>query len=279
MTTPSGRRTNAMTVDVEDYFQVSAFESVIREQDWGRYPARVERNTREILELFDRHGVKATFFTLAWVAQRYPGLVRDIVAAGHELASHGMKHVRIIHQTPADFSEDVRCARQILEDVGAVAVLGYRAASYSVSKQTPWVHELLAEAGYRYSSSVYPGKHDLYGIPDAPRFAYRADGGILEVPITTIELFGRRFPCGGGGFFRLYPYLFSRKALAAINEREHEPAVFYFHPWEIDPEQPRIRQAGARARFRHYLNLSRTRPRLEALLREFAWGRMDQVFL
>lgn len=271
---------NAMTVDVEDYFQVSAFESVIREDDWTRYPARVEYNTRAILALFEQHGIKATFFTLAWVAQRYPGLVRDIVAAGHELASHGMKHVRIIHQTPEEFGEDVRRSRTILEDTAGVEICGYRAASYSVSEQTPWVHDLLAEAGYRYSSSVYPGKHDLYGIPGAPRFAYRAGAaGLLEVPITTIELFGRRFPCGGGGFFRLYPYRVSRAALTRINRDERQSAVFYFHPWEIDPEQPRIREAGARARFRHYLNLSRTRPRLEALLRDFAWGRMDQVFL
>jgi polysaccharide deacetylase family protein (PEP-CTERM system associated) len=271
---------NAMTVDVEDYFQVSAFENVVMRGDWDRLPCRVEQNTDKILDLFDGHDVKATFFMLGWVAERYPGLVRRIVDAGHELASHGYSHVRVTRQQPQAFSEDVSRTRKLLEDTGGCGVQGYRAASYSIVKETLWAHDLLQEAGYRYSSSVYPIHHDLYGIPDAPRFAYRhKDGGLLEIPVTTVSLFNHNLPCGGGGYFRLLPYKVSRWAMRHVNGADRMPCVFYFHPWEIDPEQPRQSGISGKTRFRHYLNLGRMQARVERLLADFSWGRMDEVFL
>ncbi|MGD8631861.1 MAG: DUF3473 domain-containing protein [Gammaproteobacteria bacterium] len=269
-----------MTVDVEDYFQVSAFEGVVKRSDWERLPCRVEQNTDHILELFDGHGVTATFFMLGWVAERYPGLVRRIVAAGHELASHGYSHIRVTRQPPQAFSEDVSKTRKLLEDTAGCAVLGYRAASYSIVNETLWAHDLLQEAGYRYSSSVYPIHHDLYGIPDAPRFSYRhKDGGLLEIPVTTVSLFRHNLPCGGGGYFRLLPYSVSRWAMRRVNGADRMPCVFYFHPWEIDPEQPRQAGISGKTRFRHYLNLGRMQARVERLLEDFSWGRMDNVFL
>ncbi|MGD8875274.1 MAG: DUF3473 domain-containing protein [Gammaproteobacteria bacterium] len=269
-----------MTVDVEDYFQVSAFEGVVKRSDWERLPCRVEQNTDHILELFDGHGVTATFFMLGWVAERYPGLVRRIVAAGHELASHGYSHIRVTRQAPQAFSEDVSKTRKLLEDTAGCAVLGYRAASYSIVNETLWAHDLLQEAGYRYSSSVYPIHHDLYGIPDAPRFSYRhKDGGLLEIPVTTVSLFRHNLPCGGGGYFRLLPYSVSRWAMRRVNGADRMPCVFYFHPWEIDPEQPRQAGISGKTRFRHYLNLGRMQARVERLLEDFSWGRMDNVFL
>jgi len=271
---------NAMTVDVEDYFQVSAFENVVMHDDWDRLPCRVERNTDKILDLFDGHDVKATFFMLGWVAERYPGLVRRIVDGGHELASHGYSHVRVTRQQPQAFSEDISRTRKLLEDTGGCGVQGYRAASYSIVKETLWAHDLLQEAGYRYSSSVYPIHHDLYGIPDAPRFAYRhKDGGLLEIPVTTVSLFNHNLPCGGGGYFRLLPYRLSRWAMRHVNGADRMPCVFYFHPWEIDPEQPRQSGISGKTRFRHYLNLGRMQARVERLLADFSWGRMDEVFL
>lgn len=271
---------NAMTVDVEDYFQVSAFESVVNRGDWDRLPCRVEQNTDHILELFDGHDVKATFFMLGWVAARYPELVRRIVDAGHELASHGYFHVRVTRQLPQAFSEDVSKTRKLLEDIAGCEVQGYRAASYSIVNETLWAHDLLQEAGYRYSSSVYPIRHDLYGIPDAPRFAYRhKDGGLLEIPVTTVSLFNHNLPCGGGGYFRLLPYRVSRWAMKRVNGADRMPCVFYFHPWEIDPGQPRQAGISGKTRFRHYLNLGRMQARVERLLDDFSWGRMDNVFL
>ncbi len=271
---------NAMTVDVEDYFQVSAFEGLIDRADWGRLPCRVEQNTDRILELFDGHDVRATFFMLGWVAERYPGLVRRIVDAGHELASHGYSHVRVTRQQPDEFSADVSSTRKLLEDTAGCEVRGYRAASYSIVRETLWAHDILQEAGYRYSSSVYPIHHDLYGIPDAPRFPYRhREDGLLEIPVTTVVLFRRNLPCGGGGYFRLLPYAVSRWAMQRVNSRDGMPCVFYFHPWEIDPDQPRQAGAGAKTRFRHYLNLGRMRSRLDSLLADFSWDRMDNVFL
>ncbi|MCK5480848.1 MAG: DUF3473 domain-containing protein [Gammaproteobacteria bacterium] len=269
-----------MTVDVEDYFQVSAFESVVNRGDWDRLPCRVEQNTDHILELFDGHDVKATFFMLGWVAARYPELVRRIVDAGHELASHGYFHVRVTRQLPQAFSEDVSKTRKLLEDIAGCEVQGYRAASYSIVNETLWAHDLLQEAGYRYSSSVYPIRHDLYGIPDAPRFAYRhKDGGLLEIPVTTVSLFNHNLPCGGGGYFRLLPYRVSRWAMKRVNGADRMPCVFYFHPWEIDPGQPRQAGISGKTRFRHYLNLGRMQARVERLLDDFSWGRMDNVFL
>jgi polysaccharide deacetylase family protein (PEP-CTERM system associated) len=273
--------TNAMTVDVEDYFQVSAFEGAIDRSQWDRLPCRVERNTDRILALFDAAGVKATFFTLGWVAERFPQLIRRLVAEGHELASHGYSHVRVTQQQPAEFRTDVVKTKKLLEDLGGVAVKGYRAASYSIGANNLWALDELHQAGYEYSSSIYPVKHDLYGMPEAPRFAFRprGDAGILEIPITTIHVGARNLPCGGGGFFRLYPYAVSRWALRRVNQNEGQSGMFYFHPWEIDPEQPRQNGIGLKTRFRHYLNIGRMESRLRSLLQDFAWDRMDRIFL
>ncbi|MCB1679187.1 MAG: DUF3473 domain-containing protein [Halioglobus sp.] len=269
-----------MTVDVEDYFQVSAFEPYVARADWNSIGCRVEANVERILALFDTHGVRGTFFTLGWVAQRYPRLIEKIAENGHELASHGWEHVRVNTQTPAAFREDITRTRCLLEDISGSAVKGYRAASYSIGAGQRWAWHELAAAGYQYSSSVVPIRHDLYGMPGSPRFSYStADGRLLEIPITTVPLAGRNINCGGGGWFRLFPYAFSRWALERVNRTEGQPGIFYFHPWEIDPQQPRLAGLGVKTRFRHYLNLARTYQRLEKLLTDFRWGRMDQVFL
>lgn len=272
--------TNAMTVDVEDYFQVSAFEPYIDKADWERIPCRVEANMDRILQLFDDKGIQATFFTLGWMTQRYPEMVRRIVREGHELASHGWEHIRVTNQTPEQFRADVTRTKALLEDTSGQPIKGYRAASYSINENNLWAQDILAETGHLYSSSIVPIKHDLYGIPDAPRFSYRAaKGSLLEVPITTVRLAGRNISCGGGGWFRFFPYAFSRWAMKRVNEQDGEPTVFYFHPWEIDPEQPRQQGLSAKTRFRHYLNLNRMYPRLEVLLDDFHWDRMDRVFM
>ena len=271
---------NAMTVDVEDYFQVSAFEAYVDKAQWQTWPVRVEDNTLRILDLFAAHRVRATFFTLGWVAERYPDLVRRIVSDGHEIASHGWDHVRVNTQTPEEFRKDIERTRKLLQDISGEPVLGYRAASYSIGASEAWAWEQLAEAGHRYSSSIVPIQHDLYGIPSAPRFAFSAAGGrLLEIPITTVVLAGRNINCGGGGWFRLFPYGFSRWAMARVNRLDSQPGIFYFHPWEIDPLQPRPHGIGLRTRFRHYLNLNRTYARLTRLLADFRWGRMDEIFL
>jgi polysaccharide deacetylase family protein (PEP-CTERM system associated) len=279
--TRSPVRMNAMTVDVEDYFQVSAFEGHIRREDWDRLPCRVERNVERILGLFADKRVKATFFTLGWVAERYPGVVRQIVAAGHELASHGWSHVRATEQDRAELSADVTRTKALLEDLSGGPVLGYRAASYSIGERNLWALEVLDEAGYRYSSSIYPIRHDLYGMPRAPRFAFHPNPGseFLEIPVTTVELGETKLPCGGGGWFRFFPYAWSRWALRRVNRRDGQSGIFYFHPWEIDPNQPRQTGLRAKTRFRHYLNLHRMESRLGNLLDDFQWGRMDEVFL
>ena len=270
---------NAMTVDVEDYFQVSAMEPHVPRAAWETTPLRVQTNVEHILALFAEHGVKATFFTLGWVAERHPEMVRRIVAEGHELASHGWEHIRVNTQQPEAFRADVTRTKALLEDLGGVAVNGYRAASYSIGRDNLWALDVLADAGYRYSSSIAPIKHDLYGMPEAPRFAFAAAGGRLtEIPVTTLPLAGRNINCGGGGWFRLFPYGFSRWALRRINQHEGQSGHFYFHPWEIDPEQPRPAGVSARTRFRHYLNLERMEPRLRRLLGDFRWDRMDRVF-
>jgi len=272
--------TNAMTVDVEDYFQVSAFESHVDKAQWQTWPRRVEGNTLRILELFAAHEVRGTFFMLGWVAQRYPDLVKKIVTGGHEIASHGWDHVRVNTQTPQEFRIDIERTRKLLQDISGDPVLGYRAASYSIGTDESWAWEQLAEAGHRYSSSIVPIRHDLYGIPGAPRFAFEAIAGrLLEIPITTVTLAGRNINCGGGGWFRLFPYRFSRWALSRVNEVDRQAGIFYFHPWEIDPHQPRPQGLGMKTRFRHYLNLNRTYARLEQLLSDFQWGRMDEIFL
>jgi len=270
-----------MTVDVEDYFQVEAFSHQIDRSDWTDFEGRIERNVDRLLQQFSDHGARGSFFTLGWTAERYPALIKRIIAAGHELASHGYDHTRVDRQNPDKFRLDVRKTKQILEDVGGVEVRGYRAPSFSVSNKTPWVFQILADEGYRYSSSIYPIHHDLYGMPSAPRFAYTPDENceILEVPITTLSLLSRKLPCGGGGYFRLYPYALSRWAMRRVNRKDRRPCVFYLHPWEIDPDQPRMPNLSPKTRFRHYLNLRRMEDRLHRLLRDFTWDRMDRIFL
>lgn len=271
--------TNALTIDVEDYFQVSAFAPYIRREDWDQRECRVERNVDRILGLLDQHRTKATFFTLGWVAERYPDMVRRIVREGHELASHGYGHQRASDLTQAEFLDDVQRAKGILEDIGGQAVLGYRAPSFSIGSGNLWALDTLVTAGYRYSSSIYPVKHDHYGMPDAPRFAHEVRPGLMEVPPTTLRLFDRNLPSSGGGFFRLLPYSVSRWMLQQVNRRDARSAIFYFHPWEIDADQPRVAGADAKARFRHYVNIDRNERKLARLLQDFHWGRMDAIFL
>jgi polysaccharide deacetylase family protein (PEP-CTERM system associated) len=272
---------NALTIDVEDYFHVSAFAPHVPREDWDRLPCRVERNVDAILAMLAEHGTRATYFMLGWVAERYPALVRRIVEQGHELASHGYAHRRATEQNPEEFREDVTRAKRLLEDISGVAVQGYRAPSFSIGQGNLWALECLSEAGYRYSSSIYPVRHDHYGMPGAPRFAFHPEAGrgLLELPVTTVRYFNQNLPAGGGGYFRLLPYWVSRAWLKRVNEVDGKPCIFYFHPWEIDPHQPRFREASPLARFRHYLNLERTEARLRRLLADFAWGPIAHVFL
>ena len=270
---------NALSVDVEDWFQVGAFETVIDKADWDRLPRRVERNSEACLDLFAEAGVKATFFTLGWVAERHPALVRRIVEAGHEIASHGWDHQRVFTLGEAAFRADLRRAHAAIASAAGVEPRGYRAPSFSIDVRTPWAHAVLADEGYAYSSSVAPIAHDHYGWREAPRFAHRPLPGsdLIELPVTTVELAGRRLAAGGGGFFRLLPYAFSTWAVSRVNGGEARPAVFYFHPWEIDPGQPRVAEASLRSRLRHYSRLSSMRPKLLKLLKSHRWGRTDEV--
>lgn len=278
---PDVRPVNAMTCDVEDYFQVSAFAPYIARDSWPSRECRVEANIERILALFARHDVKATFFTLGWIAERYPQVVRAIVAGGHELASHGYGHLRASDQDRTAFDHDIRSSKALLEDIGGVPVIGYRAPSFSIGQGNLWALDALREAGYRYSSSIYPVAHDHYGMPEAPRFPFYPNGpdGLLEVPITTVRMGGRNLPAGGGGYFRLLPYALSRWMLQRVNSKDGRSGLFYFHPWEIDPGQPRPAGLDAKSRFRHYINIGRMERRLEQLARDFAWDRMDRVFL
>lgn len=270
---------NALSVDVEDYFQVSAFESCIARADWGRWPVRVEANTDRVLALLDRHAVRATFFVLGWVAERFPGLLRRISTAGHEVASHGYGHERLTMLSRVAFRESITRSKKLLEDITGLQVLGYRAPSYTVGPKTLWAYPELRAAGYRYSSSVAPIHHDLYGMPKAPRFAFFPDPqGPLEIPVTTVRALNRNWPCGGGGYFRLMPYVVFKQGWRWVNGREHRACVFYFHPWEIDPEQPRVPGVIFKNRVRHYLNLTRTAGRLDRLLEDFRFDRIDHVF-
>lgn len=271
--------TNALTIDVEDYFQVSAFAPYISRDDWDKTECRIERNVDRILGLLREANAQATFFTLGWIAERYPQLTRRIVEEGHELASHGYGHHRASDQTPESFLADIRLAKAVLEDIAGREVQGYRAPSFSIGKQNLWAFDCIAEAGYKYSSSVYPVRHDHYGMPDAPRFTYESRRGLMEVPVTTVRLFNNNVPTGGGGYFRLMPYALSRWLINRVNKQDGKPAMFYFHPWEIDPEQPRVPGIDAKTRFRHYLNLRRTEQRLRQLLSDFKWGRVDRVFI
>lgn len=272
---------NALTIDVEDYFQVSAFAPHIARDTWDRLPCRIERNVDIILSLLDEHGARATYFVLGWIAERYPQLVRRIAAQGHEIASHGYAHERVTAQSCSEFREDVTRAKRVLEDIAGTAVRGYRAPSFSIGRDNLWALACLREAGYVYSSSVYPIRHDHYGMPEAPRFAFYPENGdgLLELPLTTVRLFNCNLPAGGGGYFRLLPYSVSRWFLRRVNAVDRQPCIFYFHPWEIDPGQPRQRGIGLKTRFRHYLNLSAMERRIRALCRDFRWDRMDRLFL
>ena len=272
-----GAIVNGLSVDVGDWFQVGAFESVIERDDWSSLADRLERNVREILDLFDMAQVRATFFALGWVARRHGRLMREIVTRGHELASHGWDHGRVFRMERKAFAEDITRARKVLEDAAGVAVLGYRAPSFSIDRRTPWAFMELAEQGYAYSSSVAPVSHGHYGWADAPRFAFHPIPGmpLLELPVTTAMFAGKRLAAGGSGFFRVNPYSFTRWAIRQVNAGDGRPAIFYFHPWEIDPGQARVAGAPLKSRLRHYANLDKMAGKLRQLVNEFAWGRMD----
>ena len=268
---------NGLSVDVEDWFQVGAFENVIARDTWERLPLRVSDNVLRVLDLFAEVDAKATFFTLGWVAQRNPELMSRIADAGHEIASHGWDHARVHTLDRKSFGADIARARKVLEDVTGVQVTGYRAPSFSIDQRTPWAFLELAEEGYAYSSSVAPVAHDHYGWREAPRFAFKPLpwSNLVEIPVTTAILGGKRVAAGGGGFFRVLPYAFSRWAIRQVNRADRRPAVFYFHPWEVDPDQPRVPNAPMRSKLRHYTNLDRMADKLRALVKDFEWGRMD----
>ena len=274
------RQINAMSIDVEDYFQVSAFEPYIKKNQWDNLPHRVENNTHKILDILEDRQIKATFFTLGWVAERYPSIVKRIVADGHELACHGYEHIRVTEQTPDQFRSDVYKAKNILEQQSGKEIKGYRAGSYSIGASNLWALNVLQEMGFKYSSSIYPVKHDLYGMPEAPRFMFEPLQNLdfKEIPITTVRMGTKNWPCGGGGFFRFYPYALSKWALNRVNQQEQKPAIFYFHPWEIDPNQPRQNGLSLKTKTRHYLNLDKMEARLNQLLTDFKWDTMENVF-
>ncbi len=282
MTTPAQNSNNratvrhAMTVDVEDYFHVSAFAKVIKPSDWAQWPSTVERNTRTLLDLFDEFDIKATFFVLGWVAERHAGLIREIAARGHEIASHGYSHQLVYRQSPAEFRDETARSKQLLEDMVQQPITGYRAASYSITRQSLWALDILAELDFRWDSSIFPVYHDRYGIPDSPTHPYRIatsnGASLLEFPLTTAKLGSYRAPAAGGGYFRLYPYALSRQLFKIATNANTTPAIFYLHPWEIDPDQPRVPGASLLSRFRHYNNLARCLPRLRAMLSEFPFG-------
>ncbi len=286
---------NFMTIDVEDYFHVSAFESLSPPSTWSERVCRVQKNTEKVLDIMDQHNVKATFFVLGWVAEHYPEVVKNIFSRGHEIASHGYLHQRVALQDRQTYREDIRKAKAILEEIIGTEVIGYRAPSYSITRETDWAFDELFEAGYLYDSSIFPMKHDFYGIPDWPRFAGYAvkhEGGWLaetgasytgkksmrEIPITTLRIGQRNLPIAGGGYFRLLPYSITQWGLQRINQKEKQPFVFYLHPWEFDPEQPRMKGASIKSRFRHYLNLGKTEKRFQLLLSDFEFSRLTDVF-
>lgn len=271
---------NALTVDVEDYYHVAAFSNVIDPADWSAMKSHVESNTNRILDLLDQKDVRATFFVLGWVADRYPHLVREIVNRGHELACHGYSHQLIYQQSQETFRSETERAKDLLEQTGQVKVIGYRAASYSITPRSKWALDILVESGFQYDSSIFPVRHDRYGMPGAERWPHRlkteAGYEIVEFPLSTLRISGMTIPIAGGGYFRIYPYRFSRWALGSINSKERMPFVFYFHPWEVDPQQPRIR-ASALSRFRHYYNLKHCENRLQSLLDDFRFAPLVQV--
>ena len=271
---------NALTIDVEDYYHVSAFEAVVPFADWERYESRVERNTHRILDLLDAYATEATFFVLGWLLERYPGLIRTIVTRGHEVASHGYAHRRVYTQTPAQFRTETRRSKCLLEDTLGQPIRGYRAASYSITRHSLWALDVLREEGFVYDSSIFPIRHDLYGIPSHPRFCHmipgQSDSPLVEFPLSTLRLGGTNFPIAGGGYLRLFPYAYTRWGIRYLNRREGQPAIVYLHPWELDPEQPRL-PAGKLSRFRHYTNLHRMEERFVRLLQDFSFGTVSEV--
>jgi polysaccharide deacetylase family protein (PEP-CTERM system associated) len=270
---------NAMSVDVEDYFQVSAFDKTVDRRKWDGLESRVCQNTDRLLALFARVEIRATFFVLGWVADRHSDLVRRIAAAGHEIASHGYSHRLVYDQTPAEFREDIRRARVAIETAAGVSVQGYRAPSYSITARSRWALDVLAEEGYRYDASIFPIRHDRYGIPDAPRHLHSINcriGSIWEVPGSTVRLGGVNLPVGGGGYFRILPYEWTQWGIRRLNLVERRPAIFYLHPWEVDPDQPRL-PGSALSRFRHYRNLGATEGRLERLCEQFRFAPIEDV--
>tara|TARA_Y100000310_G_scaffold126785_1_gene125789 strand:- start:2166 stop:2999 length:834 start_codon:yes stop_codon:yes gene_type:complete len=268
-----------MTVDVEDYYQVAAFKDIITPSQWDEFPSRVAENTNKILDFFEENNVKATFFILGCVAEKEPELVKRIDALGHEVASHGYGHQKVFEQTPEEFKEDLVKAKRILESITGKAVLGYRAPSFSIDKRCEWAFDILKETGHVYSSSTYPVVHDHYGTPDWPIEAYETKSGLLEIPQSTIDFRGKRLPIGGGGYFRLFPQLLNKFLLSQFDKQRTQPYVFYFHPWEIDPEQPRIDKAPLKSKFRHYVNLSRMESKIKDLCKSHEWQTMKETFV
>ncbi len=270
--------TNYLTIDIEDYFQVSAFETVIDPLSWDNFPSRVVRNTLVILELLEDRGVKATFFIVGWIADRYPWLVRKISNRNHEIGCHGYWHKKVYDLTPETFRQDTYRCKSRLEDITGKPIKGYRAPSYSITRKSLWALDVLAELGFKYDSSIFPTYHDNYGIPDAPRFEYKLKKQrMMEYPISTAKVMGRNIPISGGGYFRLFPYIVTHNALKRINTIEKQPFVFYLHPWELDPEQPRVRHVGVLSRFRHYVNLNTTKHKFEKLLYDFRFGKFSKA--
>ncbi len=277
----NGPLKNAMSIDVEDYFQVWALSEKIAPEDWDGFDLRVDAATRAAMDLMERHQVTATFFTLGWVAQKCPALIREIIARGHELASHGMAHKKIFDQSREEFVKDAGDSKKRLEDIAGVKIRGFRAAGFSLDARSPWAHEVLHEAGYDYSSSIHPIAHDHYDNPNASRLPFHPIVGsdFLEIPVATVSAFGRRLSCAGGGWFRVLPYGWTKHLLTRLNEKELQPGVFYFHPWEIDPDQPKVEGLSAKSKFRHYTNLDKMSAKLERLFQDFKWSRLDALYL
>ena len=270
---------NALTVDVEDYFQVSAFSKIIKKSDWNKIECRIEKNIDRILDILNSKEIKATFFTLGWIAEKYPSTILKIVSQGHEIASHGYDHDKVTEISKNDFYQDVYRAKNVLEDIAAKEIIGYRAPSFSINKKNLWALEILSKTGHRYSSSIYPVKHDHYGFPESPRFPYMFQNEILEIPMTTVRFFDRNFPASGGGYFRLLPYPLSKWMINYVNTVEKKPVIFYFHPWEIDTSQPKIKGLNIKNKFRHYTNIKNMENKIISLTNDFNWDRVDNIFI
>ncbi|WP_319525821.1 XrtA system polysaccharide deacetylase [uncultured Desulfosarcina sp.] len=270
--------TNYLTIDVEDYYQVSAFEGVIDPNSWPKFESRVERNIQVILDLLQKRNIKATFFIVGWIAENYPQMVKKIYKQGHEIGCHSYWHRKVYDLKPESFREDTYRAKHTLEDIIGAPIKGYRAPSYSITKKSLWALDILAKLGFLYDSSIFPTYHDNYGIPDAPRFAYKLEAQqMVEFPISTTRLLGRNLPISGGGYFRLFPYALTRKALRQINDKEKKPFIFYLHPWEIDPDQPRVKNASRLSKFRHYVNLHTTQEKFSRLLNDFQFSPIANI--